>query len=163
MELISHDWRAGVERLLRAPTDLPRLDTQLSRPMEKYMGSPQHLELFEDYVGLLDQVISYAVARWEGLVQARLNEGLTRKAALETYYSVWPAGPASLPQLVWVLRTFWLECAELNEQSPPDLRVPPQVFLLGWLIREGGHELTLQVLGGMPYWPIGLDADGNWV
>ena len=35
-------------------------------------------------------------------------------------------------------------------------------FLLGELLR-GGHEDLAEFISGLPYWPIGMDADGRWV
>jgi hypothetical protein len=41
--------------------------------------------------------------------------------------------------------------------------VPPQVFLFGWLVSEGGHDEWVEVMTAMPYWPIGLSEQGEWI
>ena len=38
----------------------------------------------------------------------------------------------------------------------------PEEFLLRWLVTDRLDELA-EFLAGMPYWPIGMDEDGNWV
>jgi hypothetical protein len=73
-----------------------------------------------------------------------------------------PAGAAFDARVVAVVRKYWLACDVLNQKVAEDVRISPQVFLLEWLLREREQE-ALEVLAGMPYWPIGMDPNGNWV
>lgn len=43
-----------------------------------------------------------------------------------------------------------------------EMSVPSEVLLLHWLL-DGRHDSWIEALTCMPYWPIGLDGEGNWV
>lgn len=66
------------------------------------------------------------------------------------------------PYLVHVVRDYWLRTTALNEQLTADERIRPEQFLLGELLRSGDDDLVALVVE-LPYWPIGLDADGHWM
>ena len=88
-------------------------------------------------------------------------QGMKPEQALKQAYHCHFAGPAANPRIVWIVRTFWLECVAINQETPEAQRVPPEVLLLHWLV-EDQHTEAVKVLTGMPYWPIGLSADGQW-
>jgi hypothetical protein len=160
--LILHNWQTGVRRLLSAPQDLPETAPLREQSIEREAASPRHRQLFEQYVRRLQWAVSIAARWWEGLVQKTVERGETPEEALRSNYLISPAGPASRPEVVWVVRTFWIDCEAINKEVNEGERVPPEVFLIGWLL-DGSYREEVEVLSGMPYWPIGLDEDGNWI
>ncbi len=159
---IAHDVNKGIVRLLSAPRDLPVAEPG-QRPADA-AGAPveSHQDLFARYAIDLQWAVSEAIAWWEALVRRRVERGETEEAAIRANYELRPAGPASRPEVVHVVRSFWLQCAGLNRMLPPERRVPPEVFLLGWLQRSAQFRTAVAVLSGMPYWPIGLDETGEF-
>ena len=115
---------------MSAPRDLPSSAPWTDPPLAKAVASEAHRALFAEYVEFMEDAISLAEIWWEGVIQARVLAGADRKAAIDSAYELRFAGPASSPELVWTLRTFWMRCVALNGESPEVQRVPPEVFLL---------------------------------
>jgi len=157
-----HDVQRGIARLMNAPRDLPPTAPYADPPVALAQASTGHQELFAEYTEILEQALELAEDWWARLIQACLDRGLDADGALEAVYSRRAAGPASRPEVVWTIRTHWLACIELNATLPEAQRIPPEVLLLHWLC-DGSHDEGVQVLTGMPHWPIGLAADGSWV
>jgi hypothetical protein len=158
----NHDVPRGIQRLMSAPRDLPPSAPWEDPPIAKAAASGAHQELFDEYVEYLGDAIGIAEAWWQGLILGKMADGSDLKTAIEGAYERRFAGPACRPEVVWTLRTFWLSCVALNKDVPERQRVPPEVFLLFWLL-DGKHDEWVQVISGMPYWPIGLDGKGNWI
>ena len=161
--LILHNVEKGVARLTGAPRDLPEAWPRRDPPITPIAAPAAPRELFAESERALAVVVKQALDWWkQRLAVMRRREGVNHKQALRLLYGETVAGPASAPQVVWVVRTYWLACEELNAPLPVAERVPPETFLIGW-IADGNHPEALDVLSGMTYWPIGLDAGGNWV
>lgn len=157
-----HDVRKGITRLMNAPRDLPASAPWLDPPITKLAASEAHRVLFEQYLQFMEDAVTIAEEWWQGMIEALEQGGIDRDSAIEAAYNNRFAGPATCPEVVWTLRKFWLECVTLNSEVPELQRVPPEVFLLYWLL-DGQHDDWIQLITGMPYWPIGLDELGNWV
>lgn len=161
-KLILHDVSQGLSRLLSLPRDLDEAWTRPNLPIHLSEASEAHRRLFQEYEKELDENIKIALEWWEGRLSVKQSVNkLDRKEALRAMYSETITGPASR-EIIWVVRKYWIECEKLNTSLPEAQWVPPEVFLLTWLM-DGRHEQALEVLSGMIYWPIGLDNDGNWV
>lgn len=158
----THSIEKGIFRLLNAPRDLPASAPWREPPIERGVASDAYQRLFEEYEEDMEGAIDIAEQWWEDRIQARRVRGEDIQTILEESYCVSFAGPAGVGEVIWVVRKFWLRCVALNREMPEDQRVPPEVFLLHWL-DDGQHTDHVQVLTGMPYWPIGLDEHGNWV
>jgi hypothetical protein len=159
-DVIAHDVGKGVVRLMSAARDFsPALASEHSQAP----GIPvtTHQRLFEEYVRELQAAVTVATEWWHSLVERRVERGDDRKAALRANYELRPAGPASHPRVVRVVRVFWLECTRLNDELRPADRIPPEVFLLRWL-QSIEQPLLVGVLSGMPYWPVGMDEHGTF-
>lgn len=156
-----HNVELGTYQLLHAPDDLGGLALAqgLARPRRE--ATRGHGKLYEEY--LADFVMAYEVAEewWRSCVSAHVSAGVPRSLAIDTAFEKRLAGPASAPEFVWFIRLYWLLCDEINRGLPEWDRVPPQVFLLGWLVDDGLNDYV-QLVTAMPYWPIGLDENGNW-
>jgi hypothetical protein len=147
---------------MSAPRDLPSSAPWTDPPIARQAASQDHQELFAEYIEFMGDAIRLAEIWWEGVIRARELAGADRRSAIDSAYQLRFAGPASSPEVVWTIRTFWLRCVALNHKHPEKQGVPPEVFLLYWLLDEM-HDEWVQVISGMPYWPIGLDANGDWV
>jgi hypothetical protein len=152
----------GIRRLLGSPLTLQSCGALVWQPAASRTGSPQHFELFDAYKDDVDYVTAAALQWWEETVGARKRLAPDDPKVVRTAWMSRPAGPASYPGLVALIRDYWLACHRLNLETAESQRVPPWAFLLEWLL-GGNYNQCVSVLACMPYWPIGLDRDGNWV
>jgi hypothetical protein len=162
-QIISEHWRrVGIERLLTSALDLRISGARVFPEQDPNRRPQRHVALFDRYVGALREVIPEAMHVWIAF-GAQVQKTITdRDAALIEALRFQPAGAAFDARVVGVVRTYWLFCDQLNQETEEDNRVSPQVFMLQWLISSGYQE-AVDVIAGMPYWPIGLDLAGNWV
>lgn len=158
--LILHNYGGlGAKRLLEQPRDLPLGDVA---EMRLEAASPQYRALFQSYTGDLEWAADIAVEWWNGLVRVSMERNaLTETEAMRAQYRQRPAGPASRPEVVFVVREYWLKVIALNEAKAGQTGVAPQSLLLAWL-PDSGHAHLYDILTGMPCWPIGLDSQGRW-
>jgi hypothetical protein len=69
-----------------------------------------------------------------------------------------------------VIQAYWALCHEINHALVDKKRhVAPESLLLGWLRDSSGNgsgdrrrNSWVEILSALPYWPVGLDADGRW-
>lgn len=155
--------KAGVSRLLESPLTLRASGAPVWTPDPGLVGSTKHRELFSKYRDEVDEVATAALDWWTETLEAQLGPGEHTKEQKLTVWRNRPAGPASFPGLVAIVREYWLACDRLNREANLAERVPPWTFLLAWLLKDRDYEQCVGVLACMPYWPIGLDRDGNWV
>jgi hypothetical protein len=159
---IFHDIEIGLQRLLSAPQDLPNA-IEWSEPGPLIENAdPEYQQLFNKYVKTLNWAVGLAIPWWNALVQNTIASGETEFDAIRINYEIRPAGPASRPEVVGVVRSFWLACSRLNQEVVFDKKVPEEIFLLQWL-KTPEHSVLISVLTAMPYWPIGFDENGDWV
>jgi hypothetical protein len=152
-------WRERARRLLLAAKDFsPDVDYS---PHSR--GSPAHQALFRLYVKALEAAKEDAEDWWESLIDVEEERVGDRDQALENVIERRPTGAMSLGASDAVVREYWLKCDGLNRKTKnPEDRVAPEEFLLLWLVNDRLNELA-EFLAGMPYWPIGMDEEGNWV
>lgn len=153
---------AGIKRLMRSPLDLVSLGARVWTDPEGQTGAPAHRALFEAYREALDRVIPEARRIWLAMIDEAQKKIPDRLEALRNVLGFQPAGAAFDARVTAVVRKFWLAVDALNATVAPGERVSPQHFVLEWLIRAR-QDAAVDVLAGMPFWPIGLDVDGNWV
>lgn len=149
----------GYRRLLEQPHDVvPRGEGGRAIRLEE--AGAAHRALFAEYRQDLRTAYGEAVPWWEGTIEAQERLGRSREDAIEAAFTKRAAGAAAHPRVVWIVRTYWLACDRLNQEGAAS-EVYPEVLLLGWLAEVEETEL-LRLVCCMPYWPIGLDAAGNW-
>ncbi len=159
---IVHNVEKGVRQLLGAPTDVADWASEVQgRPRPLFEAHPTLRDVYARFLADLPDAYEMADDWWARCVGAQLDLGLDSAAALQAAYEKRVAGPASLPLVVWFIRSSWLAADRANRALPPEDRVPPEHVLLGWLV-DAGLDEYVRLLTCMPYWPIGLDADGNW-
>ncbi|MER8447171.1 hypothetical protein NKH52_28710 [Mesorhizobium sp. M1066] len=156
-----HNVEKGLSRLYCSPTDVDTLLRQgAAKPLAE--AGSDHRQLFSEYLEGLSIVYPIAAEWWSGLIDAQARENSQeRDSAVRMAFLRRVAGPASDPQFVALIREFWLRCVALNASLAEGDKVPPQVLLLGWLVEAERSDFVCLVTC-MPYWPIGLDAKGNW-
>ncbi|MBN9035195.1 MAG: hypothetical protein J0H53_03915 [Rhizobiales bacterium] len=149
---------SGMRRLLSAPSDIEPRDY----PVLRREAAPQAFQaLYDEYRERLWRAHLVAVPWWEDTIRAQERLGRSRAEAVDVSFDKRIAGAAAHPAVVHVLRECWLRCVELCE-AYPGREVAPETLLLQWLADAGETDLVA-VVTCMPYWPIGMDADGNWV
>ncbi|HEX6708669.1 MAG TPA: hypothetical protein VF169_28285 [Albitalea sp.] len=147
----------GLHRLLNGPRDV-RDSGAVDDDVDFQHAAPEYRDLFEQYSGALVPECARAAAEWD----AALSQSM--QADAETMWFQSPAGPATKPSLVALLRDYWLACAGLPARNPSLRPLAPEVFMLKWVVeRFGADHECVQVLACMPYWPIGMDEQGHWV
>ncbi|MBC7604111.1 MAG: hypothetical protein H7255_15815 [Ramlibacter sp.] len=118
--------------------------------------------LHREYMAELEDSVGEAQAWWDGLIDHGMKRNRTsRERAERDALAEAPIGPAMHGRVLAAVRRFWLRCDALNRKRPVAERVPPEQFVLGWLI--DAQSAHVAVLGRYTYFPVGLDADGNWV
>lgn len=155
----SHDVDIGLRRLLSAPKDV--VPPGPGGPRRQDEAPKAYGALFSAYLTDMLEVFQVASEIWEADIDGLTAGGMTVGQAIESKLDEGAAGPANHPAVVWLVRRYWLECVALGARHPPADRVLPEVFLLEWLA-DAGHTDFVTLLTAMPYWPIGLDENGNW-
>lgn len=162
-EFILHNMHKGMSRLLAMPRDLPELWQRPGVHPALGTASSVHRQLFDAYASELARCVLLAMKWWQGrLASLESREPMPRRAALDRLYHETPSGPASHPAIIGVVRQYFLACESANAQLTAAAWIPPETFIVAWL-QEAGHTALLEVVSGMLYWPLGLDADGHWV
>jgi hypothetical protein len=151
-------WRRKASDLIAAIDDL---DVP-GHPRRGSIGTPGHQRLFDDYLSLLEEAIETAKGWWEALVDVELERTGNKEEALDNVRQRHPGGPVSHKFVIAALRRGWLSCHELNGDVEPSQRVRPEEFVLAWLVDKGRAEIA-EFLSTMAYWPVGLDAESEWV
>jgi hypothetical protein len=152
----------GVRRLMTAMLDLDVHNGWETLHRSRADADPEFRQLYEGYLALLRVALKESLRRWDGTVRAEqeVDGGTYEDALARAHERLW-AGPGGDPNVVWVVRLIWLECDLSNGKVAPEARVRPETLLLQWLIDDGEDDLV-HLIACMPYWPIGLDANGNW-
>jgi hypothetical protein len=158
---IVHNVDKAIHQLLTAPDDLAGLIPDQGKAVAIAESTAEHQEVYAEYLANFRVAYDVADNWWKGCVQPFIDDGHSREEAIDMAYDNRLAGPASAPEVVWFFRTYWLEFDEVNRGLAAKDRVPPQVCMLGWLVEEG-HQDYIRLLTCMPYWPMGLDENGNW-
>ena len=160
-EIVRHDVQLGLVRLHHQPKDVRDPINSYYRVPARLDCAPAlrplHLLYLDDACWAADQAVEW----WSSLVETHMEvHPDVRSAALATY-GRWPAGPGANEYMVSTVRRYWLACVEECRRLPPEEAMLPEDFLLATLNPERDRRLVL-VLTSMPYWPVGLDAQGNW-
>lgn len=121
----------------------------------------RHDKLLELYAADLRKAKDEALRWWKALAGPKDTRDPAQKKARRR----WPAGPASHPRVIAVVRDYWFRCEALNAEIEKDPKSKeqteyPHLFLADRLLNGKDDDLAMFV-GGLPYWPIGSDKEGN--
>jgi hypothetical protein len=163
MQITEDRTREGLERLLLAPRDLDRWDRAIGEP-GKQRASVEHRRLFEQYKREFAEVAAEAERQWDAEIAWLREHSENSAEAIRERWTMIPAGPAARPFLVAFVRRMWLSVDSINRLVPEHEAVAPEVFLVKWLMEEVPlRHVCMKVLAVIPYWPMGLDMEGNWI
>ncbi|MEJ6784828.1 hypothetical protein [Aminobacter sp. Piv2-1] len=148
----------GIHRLLRQPGHVEPRDAKVAA---RKLGesSERHQALFDGYRDDIRTAYEIAARWWANTVAAQLQLGLSRDAAIREAFMKRAAGAAAHGNVIWIVRNYWLDCCEVNKETGSV--VYPETLLLQWLVDAEEDELV-RLIACMPYWPIGMDANGAW-
>jgi hypothetical protein len=154
-------WAERAQALMESVLDVAPEDHP--KPISRKAADSGHERLFKSYLRELRAAQKVAEEWWAAIVKndVRRIRGGQAQAAM-TAKQRRPLGPLSDSNFIGLLRNFWLQCVALNETVPPDKRVPPEIFLLGWLMEYGEDDLA-KFVSGLTFWPIGQDPKNRWV
>ena len=157
----SHNIRTGVYRLHNAPKDVYTRMSYSDAIVEFDKVGQQYKELYDDYNKDMQSTLENASAQWEAKLDTLIQTGLSEPDAIAALIKKRVAGPADHPMVTWVVRKYWLACDALNRESTSGGWVPPETFVVKWPYDQG-RDNFIELLSALPYWPIGLDENGNW-
>jgi hypothetical protein len=153
------DWKDRADGLIQAIKDV----APPNHPLASMPGSSRHAKLFENFVDALIAAKEEADGWWQAVIDTEAKRSHADVMALANVEARHPAGPAAYGSIVHVIRTYWLKCAALNKRASIDTEaVAPEEFIMLWLARSSHQDLA-RFLSTLPFWPMGLDAEGNWV
>jgi hypothetical protein len=109
-----------------------------------------------------DVAPDYALRWYQSLIDVEEERVDDHKLAAQAVKERWPVGAVAQGRVIAVIRKYWLECAALNLQLKDSEKLAPEDFVLERLMVKGPEKLA-RFLSPLPYWPIGLDREGNWV
>ena len=152
-----------ITRLLEGPLLLASSGANVWRAERSVQGSAAHREAFAEYTRELLIVTEAALDSWLDTVDRCIREKEDETAGRRQALIASPAGPANHAGLIALIRDFWFRCDQINQTVPAPERVPPWIFLLGWLQGRPEFEEAAAVLASLWFWPIGLDDAGKWI
>ncbi len=155
-----HSIPLGYQRLYYAPFDVVGA-LPLEGGADLRSAPPAFKSLFLAYLEDIEREAGQALADWAALVEGQLPAAGSIVEARKAAFARRPGGPATQAAVVDVVRHYWLECSGLPQGAAEATRVLPQDLLLRWP-REVRKDEVVAVLTAMPYWPVGLDDNGNW-
>lgn len=125
-------------------------------------ASSEHRALFDVYVRDLHEAKRAADSWWQDILDTETSRIGDRREAEINLRLRRPAGCVVHPRVIHNIRYYWLACSRRNEDFPPQERVAPVAFVLLWLEQSGERDLA-EFIATIPYWPIGMDENGNWI
>ncbi len=63
-------------------------------------------------------------------------------------------------RVIDVFRRYWFECDKLNDNEDIEEYVNPKDFVVDWL--SGLHQNLYEIINSLPYYPIGIDENGDY-
>jgi hypothetical protein len=163
-----HDVARGIERLLGAGADLRARATVREPSLAE--ADDTHRFAHAAWLRDLERALIEAERAWARELEHREARGSTREQALDDLHAKHRAGPVGHPRVLGVIQAYWALCHEINHALVDKKRhVAPESLLLGWLRDSSGNgsgdrrrNSWVEILSALPYWPVGLDADGRW-
>jgi hypothetical protein len=163
---VAHGVARGLERLLGAGADLRPRTSATARELSLAEADDAHRLAHAAWVRDLERALIESERAWARELARREARGSTREEALDDLHAKHRAGPVGHPRVLGVIQAYWALCHEINHALVDGKRhVAPETLLLGWLrdpSGDGGRDSWLEILSALPYWPVGLDADGRW-
>ena len=158
---IFHNIDMGHKRLMVQPSDVVGRNEPATGLADASTHHNDAAHLFSSYTKDLALVCDTATSWWNDLVERSERECSSEKDAIRLNYERRPAGPASHPFVTSCLRDYWIAFIQHRSRKPGAELWTPETVMLHDLERAG-FAREHKILSAMPYWPIGLDENGNW-
>ncbi|WP_163537576.1 hypothetical protein [Gracilibacillus sp. YIM 98692] len=120
--------------------------------------------LFDEYVIELDKAVSFEEDRLDNIRERMLSDGKSQVEIddfiMERFDPICCSG-----RVIAVFRKYWLKCNELNlnnGKNSVNEYVNPKEFTVDWLSKNGDPYELFGVISEMPYYPIGIDENGDY-
>jgi hypothetical protein len=127
-------------------------------------------ELFQAYVSELNQAVDEEEERLNRIKNINRNK-FQSELELEEWIKEGFGSISTQGRIIAVFRKYWLKCDELNQLSEENDEIEndedeyvdyvnPRDFVVDWL--SGMYEELYEIIDSMPYYPIGIDEEGNY-
>lgn len=120
--------------------------------------------LFDEYVKELDKAVSFEEDKSDFIREKMLIEGKP-EVEIENYIMGNYDPVCCSGRVIAVFRKYWLKCNELNvnnKNNSSDEYINPKVFTVDWLSNDGDPYELFELMNGMPYYPIGINENGDY-
>ena len=120
--------------------------------------------LFDEYVKELDKAVSFEEDKLDFIREKMLIEGKS-DVEIENFIMGKFDPICCTGRVIAVFRKYWLKCNDLNVNNNKngfDEYVNPKVFTIDWLSNDGDPYELVELMNGMPYYPIGIDENGDY-
>ncbi|MEH7351472.1 hypothetical protein [Gottfriedia acidiceleris] len=120
--------------------------------------------LFDEYVKELDKAVSFEEDKLDFIREKMLIEGKS-EVEIENYIMGNYDPICCSGRVIAVFRKYWLKCNDLNvnnKNNGSDEYINPKVFTIDWLSNDGDPYELVELMNGMPYYPIGIDENGDY-
>jgi hypothetical protein len=120
--------------------------------------------LFERYVQELDKAVTQEENKLEA-IRKKMEDNGKSENEIEGFISERFDPICCSGRVIAVFREYWLKCNELNvynEKNDIDFYVNPKDFTLDWLTKDGDPYELYNIIDSMPYFPIGIDENGDY-
>lgn len=121
-------------------------------------------DLFEKYLIDLDSAVSFEENKLDNI-----RENLSKQGKSETEINEFIRNNfdpiCCSGRVIAVFREYWLKCAEINDyykNKQIDNYVNPKDFTVDWLSSNGNPYQLYDIIQHIPYYPIGIDENGNY-
>lgn len=119
-------------------------------------------ELFESYVEEMRSAINQEMQRLTSFIEKNKHRFKTDEELSQFLGSRFDPVYCS-GRVIAVFRKYWLLCENnnvLNKQNALDEYVNPRELTVDWLC--GKHDDIYRIIEAMPYYPIGIDENGDY-
>ena len=120
--------------------------------------------LFNEYVKELDNAVSCEEDKLDSIREKMLMEGKS-EVEIENFIMGKFEPICCSGRVIAVFRKYWLKCNDLNVNNNKngfDGYVNPKVFTIDWLSNDGDPYELFELMNGLPYYPIGIDENGDY-
>lgn len=125
--------------------------------MKEKLRMSKYDELFQDYVFELIKAVIEEKERFERICMINQDK-FESKQELEKWIQEIFGPISNQGRIIAVFREYWLKCEELNMLG--EGYANPRNFVTDWLL--GTQQELYEIIKSMPYYPIGIDEEGNY-
>ncbi len=160
-EYLHHRIDRGMKRLLCLSRDVATVPETPGARRHRADAAPEFERLYRAYLGDMRPIAIEAQHWWQRIVDNTASIHGSFEEGKRVALVVRASGMSANENYVSCIREHWFAFTRLNLTLPLEQRVPPEDALLLWPLEDEIEDIY-QVVISMLYWPIGIDAKGNW-